>query len=438
MPDLNLSCMGDSMNIRLLLLSSLFFNLLVSTAGATIYPPNPLLVILLMVKNEKERIVQTLETYVSKNESAKKEVAYVIYDTGSSDGTEDLAKGFFEKKEITDYAIIKESHWPAGKDFPYGKARNRALELVREKYPESLFILFPDAEWYLHTIDKLLTFCREESIKAAQGQAIPPYYHNRMCWGNSHISLTSRLIATHDDVKYDYFDRHECLNKTSCRDTPESVYFEIIPSPSGAERSRKRWESDRDYFLNLLLADPKDVRAAHYVAKSEKWLGNYRNAYIYYKMRRDLHSFPQEDWEGLYELGAVTEVLSEEEPDQFTWDEALKYYLEAIALRPHRAEPMVKIAQHYFFKEQKYGLSYIFARRACELPMPAIEKEILPIQTHCYTLDRWEILSLCAFYIGEYEVGEAAAKKAIEASPNSPHLYKNLSYYWERKNKERA
>ncbi len=250
--------------------------------------------------------------------------------------------------------------------------------------------------------------------------------------GKDCLSFTCRLILTHDDVKFEG-ERHECPNKPSSHHTPESVYFEITPSASGAERSRKRWESDRDYFLGQLIENPKNPRTALYAGLSEKWLGNYQSAYTYLKIRRELHSFVQEDYHALFNLADVTEKLAEQNPENFSWDEALKYYMEAFALRPHRAEPLVKIAKHYFFNEKKYGLSYLFARRAVELPIPEIEKEILPIILDYYTFERWYVLSCCAYYVGEYEMGEEAAHKAIEANPNAPGLYRNLSFYWDKK-----
>lgn len=420
-----------------LILFSLFFQMLSSTSHAAIQIGKPLLVILLMVKNEKARIVQTLETYVSKENKDLNngEVAYFIYDTGSHDGTETIAEDFFNKTGIKNYIIHKEE-WNEP-EFPYARARNRALELVREKYADSTFILFPDAEWYLHTVDNLVTFCKEEAAKASQGTELPCYYRNRMHLkdgnGRLYVSFTSRLILTHDDIKFEN-ERHECPNKASSHHTPASIYFDIVPSNNGAERSKKRWESDRDYFLNQLLEDAKNPRAALYAGLSEKWLGNYRNAYTYLKIRRDLSSFPQEDYYALFNLAETTEILMASDPERFTWDEALKYYLEAYSLRPHRAEPLVKIASHYFFKEQKYGLSYLFAKRASELAMPEIEKEILPILLDYYDYERWYILGCCSYYVQEYEVGEEATRKAIEAEPNAAGLYRNLSFYWDKKN----
>ena len=57
-----------------------------------------------MVKNEAEVIVPTLETYITwniqKGSPDKEEVAYVIYDTGSIDGTQRIAQDFFERSGI--------------------------------------------------------------------------------------------------------------------------------------------------------------------------------------------------------------------------------------------------------------------------------------------------------------------------------------------------
>ena len=100
-------------------------------------------------------------------------------------------------------------------------------------------------------------------------------------------------------------------------------------------------------------------------------------------------------------------------------------------MRPHRAEPLIKIAQHYL-NENNHAMCYLFARRACELAYPT--QDVLPYDKFLYDFDRHEILSRCCWYVSEYEVGEEAAKKAIEARPNATHLYRNLSFYWERKN----
>ena len=409
-----------------LILVALFTNFSTVAANARLVQ-DPLLVVLIMVKDEKEVIIPTLETYLTKatlqgNDTG--EVAFVLYDTGSTDGTEILAEEFFKKHGIKNYSIKKDG-W-----FGFGRTRNKALAFTRATYPKSSFIAFVDAEWYLRGIDQLLEFCRTEEAKADNtGTKLSPFYSIWMKRPGSEFGQ-QRLFATHDDVEFDKRRVHECPNKYSNGQVPRHVYFDLGCSKSGYLKSRARWFRDRDDMLLDLLEDPKDPRTVYYLGLTELWLENYRNAYSYFKMRTGLSSFAEEDFMAHYYLGRATEALCETEPASFKWEEALGHYLKAFTMRPHRAEPLVKIARHYL-NENNHALSYMYARRACELPLPTGDK--LPYEKYLYDFDRYEILSRCAWYVQEYEVGEDACKKAIEARPNQCNLYKNLSFYWERK-----
>lgn len=384
----------------------------------------PLLVVLLMVRDEKDVIVPTLETYLSQDIKDGKpdngEVAYVIYDTGSVDETEKIAEEFLREKGLKHILVVKDT-W-----INFEKSRNKALALARSKFPESTFILFPDAEWYLQNFDDLVTFCKQEIARQDTGEQLPCYYRLKITRPGFQ-GHQQRLFLTHDDVQFEGAV-HEVPNKCVDANVPNNVYFELGWSKSGSDKTIKRWSRDREILLNDLLENPSHVRSAHYLALTELWLCNYRNAYTYFKMRTNMHSFPEEDFQAQYYLGVVTDILSTNEPESFTWEEALKYYLHAFSMRPHRAEPLIRIAMHYL-NENNHALSYVFAKRAAELPFP--EQDMLPLEKALYEFDRYELLSRAAWYVQEYEVGEKAAKKAIEARPNSPYLYKNLSYYWE-------
>lgn len=405
----------------------LFFALLIPSTSFSSTAKNPFLVILLMVKNEKEDVIPTLETYLSQNILSGKpdtgEVAYILQDTGSTDGTEILAEEFFKKHHIKNYLVHKDPEW-----LGFGRTRNKGLALARATYPHSTFILSIDAEWYMRNFDQLIDFCRAEADKEATGTKLQPYYRIWMKRAGTELGQ-QRLFSTHDDVEYDKRRVHECPNKYANAAVPKTMYFELGSSRTGYEKSRKRWFRDVQDMLQDLLEDPRDPRTVHYLGLTYLWLEDYRNAYTYLKMRTTLTSFPEEDFFAYYYLGRATEALAANDAS-FTWDEALKYYLQAYNMRPHRADPLVKIAQHYL-NENNHALSFIFARRACELPYPT--DDVLPYEKYLYDFSRHEILSRCSWYAGEFEIGEEAAKKAIEASPNSPHLYRNLSYYWERK-----
>ncbi|MBA2307136.1 glycosyltransferase family 2 protein [Candidatus Dependentiae bacterium] len=415
------------MTIRQMLLV-VFFSLGSQAGHAAL---DPLLVILLMVKNEREVIIPTLESYLPKGENAQeafKDIGYVLYDTGSTDGTQEVAREFFERNGVTHFVIKEEPFVPDD----FAASRNNGLAFTRAYFPNSTFILFPDAEWYLNSADLLLGFCRSEKNLADRGNGVLPCYYQlnieKKESGGTYVFPTQRLFLTADDVKFEG-KIHECPTKISEAAVSEAVYFTLGSSKTGQESSTRRWYRDRDVLLKELLADPDNPRTALYLGLTELWLGNLRNSYTYLKLRIKLHSYPEEDYFAYYKLGIVTMILAKQEPHSFTWNEAHGYFLKAYSLRPHRAEPLVRIATHYI-EEDNHPLSYIYSKRAIDIPRPEHEK--LEVECHLYDYERWEALSRSAWHFGEYELGEQATRKAIESCPNYPHLYRNLALFWDK------
>ncbi len=398
---------------------------------------DPVLVVLLMVKNEKDVIIPTLESYLPKGPNAQealKDIGYVLYDTESDDGTREIAREFFERNGVTHF-VIKEEPFVITEDgdLNFAASRNNGLKFARSHFPSSTFILFPDAEWYLNSADLLIDFCRAEKARyEARTLSAPPYYHlyieTKRGGGHSYSFPTPRLFLRADDVVFEG-KIHECPTKISEAYVPCSVYFNLGSSESGQEKSIRRWHRDRDLLLKELLAEPDNPRTALYLGLTELWLGNLRNSYTYLKIRVKLHSFPEEDYLAYYKLGIVTMLLAEQEPKSFSWSEAHDYFLKAYSLRPHRAEPLVRIAAHYM-QEDNHPVSYIYSKRAVELPTP--KQELLEVECRLYDYDRWELFSRSAWYFGDYQRGEEATLKAIEGCPNFPHLYRNLGLFWDK------
>ena len=377
--------------------TSLYSVLLCALFFSTVIHPSiqktgkPVLVVLLMLKDEKDCVIPTLETYLSKNlldgNQDTGDVAYVIFDNGSTDGTDTLAEEFFKKYHIEHYLIKKFPEW-----LGFGPTRNKALAAAREAYPESSFILFPDAEWYMRNFDVLIDFCKQEAQKEAAGEKLPCFYRIWMKRTGSEFGQ-QRLFATHDDVEFEDRAAHECPSKYTNAEAPNTVYWELGCSKVGYEKSRKRWHRDRDGLLGDLMKNPKDPRTLFYLALTELWLEDYRHAYTYFKLRIAVSSFPEEDFFAHYYLAKCTDALCEIDPAAFKWEEALKYYLQAFSMRPHRAEPLIKIAQHYL-NDNNHAMCYLFARRACELGYPT--QDVLPYDKFLYDFDRYEVLSRCA------------------------------------------
>jgi hypothetical protein len=76
------------------------------------------------------------------------------------------------------------------------------------------------------------------------------------------------------------------------------------------------------------------------------------------------------------------------------------------------------------------ALCYLYAKHACDAPFPS--QDILFIEQEMYVYTRYEILSRCAWYKGDYQNGLLATKQALVHSPGAPHLLRNLQLYHEK------
>src|SRR3990167_10835635 len=104
---------------------------------------------------------------------------------------------------------------------------------------------------------------------------------------------------------------------------------------------------------------------------------------------------------------------------------AMNYFLNAFAMRPHRIEPLVRIANHLW--PTNAPSCYLFIKQAYDMPYP--KEDTLFIEKNMYLFDRYEIMSRCAWYMGDYTLGEQATLLALEVAPHLPHLQRNLSLY---------
>lgn len=386
-------------------------------------PADPLLVVVLMVKDEAECIVETLKPYVEAGINS-----YLIYDTGSTDKTIELAEKYFKENNIT-RAVIKQEPF-----VDFATSRNKGLELAEKEFPNAAFMLMPDAEWYLQNTKGLLEYCKNHAND------------NYDCFlvriTNPGIDFyTPRLMRCRKNVRF-VGVVHEVPVAAARERVPGDVYFIYSPTNGGIERSRKRYTRDKELLLKEYFSKPKDPRTCFYLAQTFDCLGDLKNAYKFYKKRTKLNGWDEENFMACYRLAQTTESLSRMAKDfepkknpkkaKKLWLEALGYYLKAYSMLPRRAEPIIKIADHYL-NENEFSLSYLFARRAEEIAYP--KNDVLFIDKDLYNYKRHEILSRCAWYIGEFPSGYVAAEKALHAKPDMQHLKINMELYQnQRKN----
>jgi len=361
---------------------------------------DPLIVIILMVKNEEHVMQPTLQPYIDAGIDA-----YVILDTGSTDNTIHITQNLFQQHNIDNGHIFEQPF------IDFAVSRNYALECAEKTFPRAQFFLMIDAEWYMHNVPGLIQFCQ----------------NNQNCSESSFLLLmrdcrmetaTQRLFKAQAGIRYEGAV-HEAPNQITTKRVPNNIYFELSPSHQGIEKSKQRWVRDKEILLKEYDKDPTNLRTIFYLAQTYACLQDYENACLWYHKRCEQHGWDEEDFMAYYKLAQAYESLKK-------WNTALFYYLEAYNLRPHRAEPLVCIAAHYW-QTHNFHLAFMFAQKATTITYPTNDN--LFVESIMYHYTRYDILGCAAWYVHEYEIGKNAILNALTYNPYAQHLISNLMLY---------
>jgi glycosyltransferase involved in cell wall biosynthesis len=366
----------------------------------------PLVAVVLMVKNEASVITQTLQPYIDGGIQD-----FVVYDTGSTDGTQYIAHNLFETYGLQNAHVIEEPF------IDFSTSRNHAIEAAETIFPEIPFILMPDAEWYMHGVDELIQFCADNVLSVESSYLISIR--------NDHCSFyTTRLMRSHKNVRF-VGPVHEVLNRLTITRLPDTCYFEWGSSKNGKEKTAQRWQRDKILLLQGLDKNPRDPRTLFYLAQTYDCLGELDNAFNYYLQRTMINGWPEENYMAWYRLGLVAQRLASSSGNQ-TFPSALECYLKAYAVRPKRAEPLVQIA-HYYLMHNEVQKALEYAQRATEIPYPI--PDILFVDSYLYFFERYELLAKCALRAGNYELAQWAIQEALMAKPDAIYLQMMLKCY---------
>jgi tetratricopeptide (TPR) repeat protein len=380
------------MKLRILLITALVFNTLIFT--------DPLLVAVLMVKNEEAVMEMTLQPLVDAGITD-----FLIYDTGSTDDTIQITQDFFINNNITNFVIEQ------GEFIDFATSRNKALELTELYFPDATFMLMLDAEWILHNGIALLQCCEQEKNNLTALYHIKltgsdiNFYHPRLIRCGSNIHFVGKV--------------HEIPNIMSQAKIYDAVYFEYSPSGYGQEKSKNRWLRDCDLLLKELQKNPNDARTIYYLGQTYFALGDFSNAIKWCQYRTTISGWDEEDFLAFFVLAQAYEKSG-------NFQKMIYTYLQAFNIRSHRAEPLIKLAE-YYYKIKSFHLCYLFARHACTIAYP--KDDVAMVDKQAYEFIRYALLSAAAHIVGDYNLGKTATLKALQARPDQLYLQKNLEYY---------
>jgi glycosyltransferase involved in cell wall biosynthesis len=343
----------------------------------------PKLTLCMIVKNESHIIHECLE-------SIYKYIDYwVVSDTGSTDGTQDIIRKFFESKGIP--GEIHQDEW---KNF--GHNRTLALNHCQGK---------AEYAWMIDADDKV-----EGNFKFPENPDGDAYV---VRMGREDFSWWRTQIFKVDS-KWEYRGvLHEYPSCTT-NDKPVLVKIEgkynINARTLGARNVGitviEKYKKDAELLEKALIDEPTNTRYQFYLAQSYFDSQQWEKAIEAYMRRAQSGGWPEEVYYSLYRIAICRAMLDR------PWSEIQASFLDAYNYRPIRAEPLIHIAQALRTKFDQPAAAFVFARIAAEIPFPTTE--ILFVPDLLYRFTALDELGAVAHAAGRPELGYLACKKLLE------------------------
>lgn len=351
---------------------------------------DPKLAGVMMVKNEKKRILTTLNSLVKNNKSYVDSM--IIYDTGSIDNTKELIIEFCNKYKITIFMI-------KGEFVNFEVSRNILLEYAETKNAD--FLLLLDCNDELRGGDTLLKF-----IKNAPEEKNSFLLYQEWYCGSLNKYYNIRLIRNKRKLKYKGIV-HECIyDEKNPIKTPSEICL-YQDRTQDDDKTGKRFIKDYEMLYSEFLKKPEDARTLFYLAQTCSCLGKYEESLYYYRLRQEIkNAFIEENFHSALREAELRVQLHHSDEDYIIT------LLKAAEIFPLRAEPYLLIAK-YYRQKHLWFLSFNFAKMACDCPYPS--NAILFIDQNIYEYERWHILGIVSYYAGKYEEGRKACLEAIKA-----------------------
>jgi tetratricopeptide (TPR) repeat protein len=315
-----------------------------------------------IVKNESGRIIRCMESLRPHISS------YAVLDTGSTDGTDEMIKEYFELHKIP--GVVGKAEF---EDF--AQARNLALSLLRTAvYLPWDYAILVDADMQLVVNDpKWLDGLTGESYDMYQlaGQL---HYQNR------------RLISRYSNGTY-LTPTHEFLNVATSGCLPATV-ANFVDHADGANRPEK-FKRDIAILKKALKRgdEPKD-RIYYYLAQSYRDSGQHDKAAEWYQRRIELGGWAEEVWSAWTSLASCYR-------DMGNVGEFLRCNIAAYNMRPSRAESLYDIAKHFREKGENPA-SLLFSEAGVKIPLST---DALFVNDYVYKQGLKDEFSICAYYV---------------------------------------
>jgi len=299
-----------------------------------------LLCLVMIVKDEAKSIRRTLL-------SARAFVDHwLILDTGSTDGTQRIVG---ETLVGVPGKLVEEPF------VDFSTTRNRALELADGN---AEFLLMLSGDEVLRGDGPELRRWLESARTADLDEAYSVTYR----FGANLDGKSDRITRSGGSYRY-VGVTHEALchpeGVTPEKTAPLLVHYD----PQEPQDKTERWKLDMQ-LLRREVAERPTGRTMFYLAQTYACLGMVEAAHWAYSMRAQYETgFQEERYEAAFRAAQCARLTGWE------WSYVKERFREAHTFAPHRAEPLVEIAEHEVNCERPEE-ALVYAKQAASLPEP--------------------------------------------------------------------
>ena len=371
-------------------------------------PEDKTITLCMIVKDETHIIKECLESmlpYIDR---------YDITDTGSTDGTPELIKEFFDEHGIEGEVYL--SDWKGFGDHS-GKIGSRT-ESLRNCDGKADYAWVIDADDYVTGDFQFPKDMIHDSYSLRIGR-------EDFVWWRTQI-FKMNMDWKYVGVLHEYA---ECGKKNPPETERIFGEYNITARTEGARNvgitTVEKYTKDAQDLEKALEDEPENSRYQFYLAQSYFDSQQYDKSLDAYIKRAEMGGWEEETFYSLFRVGMIKAILNR------PWPEIQQSFLDAYDFRPLRAEPLYQIARIYRQVHDKPRLAYTFAKMAMEIPYP--KEDILFISNDVY---KWQILDeigASAYYAGKPHVGYHACKRMLDEDlvpeAEKPRVLENFKQY---------
>ncbi len=333
----------------------------------------------MIVKNETHIIHECLD-------SISPHIDYwVIVDTGSTDGTQELIKKYFAEK-----GIPGELHQRPWVDF--GHNRSEALALCDGK---------ADYAWMIDADDRIVG-----NFVYPNGKNLTLDGYALKCGRDQCIWWRNQIFKTGIGWKYvGILHEYAHCDKQPLHQMKIDGNYHLEARTIGHRNVNvtpvEKYSKDAILLEKALETDPNNTRYQFYLAQSYFDSQQWDKAIAAYYKRVEMGGWEEECYYSLFRI-ALCEI-SKESP----WTTVQQKFLDAYDFRPCRAEPLHAIAR-FLRMNGRPRAAYLFAKEAAQIPYP--HQDILFIDNNVYNWMALDELAATAFFVHDYKTGAAACE----------------------------